>query len=183
MIGERDVRRCGSPPARRTEWLGQGPGARLVVPLMVLALVVAGMGVFHARSLAQSEKQEAEAPTVVSPSKHKHRVIAYYFRTNFRCARCRAFEAYSREAIESAFARQLKDGRLVWQVVNIEVKGNEHFAKDYNLATKSLVLVNEVRGKPPQWKNLQKIWQLVGDKEAFLRYVQDETRVYLEQRS
>ncbi len=33
-----------------------------------------------------------------------HRVIAYYFHTTYRCASCRAIEAYSREAIESAFA-------------------------------------------------------------------------------
>jgi hypothetical protein len=41
------------------------------------------------------------------------------------------------------------------------------------------VLVNEVRGKPTQWKNLEKVWQLLQDKPKFLRYVQDETRAYL----
>jgi len=119
----------------------------------------------------------------VTPSVRSHRVIAYYFHTTYRCASCRAIEAYSREAIETAFAEQLKDGRLVWRTVNTEVKGNDHFVKDYNLYTKSLVLVNEVRGKPAQWKNLEKVWQLLQDKTRFLRYVQDETRAYLSVRS
>lgn len=122
-------------------------------------------------------------PAIVSPGVHPRRVIAYYFHTTSRCASCRAIEAYSREAIESAFAEQIKEGRLVWMPVNIEVEGNEHFAEDYKLYTKSLVLVSEVRGKPAQWKNLEKVWQLLQDKPKFLRYVQDETRAYLAARS
>jgi hypothetical protein len=162
-----------------------GLGQRLAVLVVVLATVAVGIGLCHSRSLAETAKEETvtEAPTIVTPSVYPHRVIAYYFHTTYRCASCRAIEAYSREAIENAFADQLKDGRLVWKVVNIEVKGNEHFTKDYNLYTKSLVLVNEVRGKPAQWKNLEKVWQLLRDKNAFLRYVQDETRSYLAQRS
>ena len=89
----------------------------------------------------------------------------------------------AKEAIDSAFAAELHDGRLVWRVVNIETKGNEHFAKDYKLYTKSVVLVNEVRGKPAQWENLEKVWQLLQDKPGFLRYVQQETRGYLTERS
>jgi len=45
------------------------------------------------------------------------------------------------------------------------------------------VLVNEVRGKPAKWKNLEKIWQLARDKDGFFRYVQDEARSYLLQSS
>jgi hypothetical protein len=40
-----------------------------------------------------------------------------------------------------------------------------------------------VRGKPAEWKNLEKVWQLLQDKPKFLRYVQDETRGYLTERS
>lgn len=125
----------------------------------------------------------AEKPTVMTPSIHSHRVIAYYFHTTSRCASCRAIEAYSREAIENAFAAELADGRLVWKPVNIEVRGNEHFVKDYGLYTKSLVLVNEVRGRPAQWKTLEKVWQLLTDKGRFMRYVEEEARAYLAARS
>ena len=158
---------------------------RVLVALVVLATAFAGVGTLHTRSLAETATREAapEAPTIVTPSVRPHRVIAYYFHTTYRCASCRSIEAYSHEAIESAFADEIRDGRLVWKVVNIEVKGNEHFAKDYSLYTKSLVLVNEVRGKPAQWKNLADVWKLLQDKPRFLRYVQDEVRGALTQRS
>jgi hypothetical protein len=170
-------------------WFRRMPvGDRLPWGLVVAwtALVLTGIGYSAARAEAVRRADRAEAaketPTVVTAGVHAHRVVAYYFHTTYRCASCRAIEAYSREAIASAFADQLKDGRLLWKVVNIEVKGNEHFVKDYGLYTKSLVLVNEVRGKPAEWKNLEKVWQLLQDKEAFLRYVQDETRAYLTNR-
>ncbi len=185
MIGKQEVRPSGrraSPQA--TGWqVGAGRLAAGIAAVLAAAVIV--LGAFVAPAPAQPTKTETapDTPSVVPPSTQKHRVIAYYFCYNFRCARCRAFETYSREALESAFAKQLKNGSLVWKVVNVEVKGNEHFVKDYKLYTKSLVLVNEARGKPTQWKNLEKIWQLVGDKAAFIRYVQDETRAYLEKRS
>jgi len=152
---------------------------RIAAVVLATALVV--VGTLHSRSFAEPTKKttSVEAPTMVTPSVRPHRVIAYYFHTTYRCASCRAIEAYSHEAIENAFADQLKDGRLIWKVVNIEVKGNEHFVKDYSLYTKSLVLVNEVRGKPAKWKNLEKVWQLLQDKPKFLHYVQGETRDYL----
>jgi len=183
MNGQVEDRPKESPV--RPWWQRLSRGERLLVVLVMLATTVIGIGISISSSLAETAKKAAaaEAPTVVTPSVRPHRVIAYYFHTTYRCASCRAIEAYSREAIEGVFADEIKDGRILWKVVNIEVKGNEHFAKDYSLYTKSLVLVNEVRGKPAQWKNLEKVWQLLQDKPKFLRYVQDEMRAYLTTRT
>jgi hypothetical protein len=126
---------------------------------------------------------EPPAPAAAAPAPEvkvlPRRVVAYYFHGNVRCATCRKLEAYSKEAVETAFAAELKDGRVVWQAVNFDDKQNQHYLKDYKLYTKSLVIVDEANGKAKRWKNLEKIWQLVGDKPAFLRYVQGELRAYL----
>ena len=76
-------------------------------------------------------------------------------------------------------AAELDDGRLVFQAVNIEEEPNEHFIDDYKLFTKSVVLVDERSGEQAAWKNLPRVWELLGDKEAFIRYIQGETREYL----
>ncbi len=114
------------------------------------------------------------------PGAASPKVVAYYFHTTFRCSSCKKIEAYSREAIESGFSKELKEGTLQWRVINVEESGNRHFVDDYRLFTKSLVLVRLNEGKQKDWKNLMKVWELLGNKEAFLRYVQNELRSYLE---
>lgn len=109
------------------------------------------------------------------------RVVAYYFHGSVRCATCRSIEAFAKEAVETAFAAELKDGRLEWRVVNIEEPEGEHFVQDFQLATRSVVLERISGGKRIEWKNLQLIWELVRrGKEDFMKYIQDETRGYLE---
>ena len=63
--------------------------------------------------------------------------IVSYLHMNRRCVTCERLEAYSEEAIFSGFAEQLKDSSLVWRSLNFEVKGNEHFAKKYQLYSQS----------------------------------------------
>lgn len=106
-------------------------------------------------------------------------VTAYYFHGSFRCKTCRTIEQYSREAIEINFAKQLKSGKLVFQTINIDEPKNQHFVQDYQLVTRSLVLVKFVDGKQTAWKNLPAVWQKVGDQQAFFEYVASETAAYL----
>lgn len=119
------------------------------------------------------------APASADTTALERRVIAYYFHTNYRCASCRQIEAYSHQAIEAAFDKELASGRLIWRLVNVEEKGNEHFLEDYDLFTKSLIVVEEAKGQQVRWKNLAKVWQLLPHKEKFFGYVQDEVRRYL----
>ncbi|MCP4710679.1 MAG: hypothetical protein GY869_18805, partial [Planctomycetes bacterium] len=79
------------------------------------------------------------------------------------------------------FAEELKDGRLKWQAINVDESTNEHFVSDFELTAKSVVLVNQQDGKQASWKNLEKIWDLTGDKEKFVAYITNETRTSLEQ--
>ena len=98
-------------------------------------------------------------------------VIAYYFHGTMRCPTCYKLEQYSREAIENNFKDALAPGKLEFKVVNVEDKGNEHYAKDYQLYTKSLILSLVKDGKEIKWKNMDKIWEYVGNKERFIDYV------------
>ncbi len=116
-----------------------------------------------------------KAPTTAGA----HKVIAYYFHTDYRCSTCMKIEAYSKEAIEKGFPEELKNGTLEMRIVNYEKPENQHFMQDYKLVSKSLVLVNTVNGKQTEWTNLKMVWQLTGRKDAFLNYVRKEVRSYL----
>lgn len=102
------------------------------------------------------------------------RVVVYYLHMNRRCMTCGKLEAYAREAVEVGFAQQLEDSSIVFRVENFEQKGNEHFAEHYQLYSQSLILSRQHEGKETEWKNLDRIWQLVGNREDFIAYVQTE---------
>lgn len=106
-------------------------------------------------------------------------ITAYYFHGNFRCATCRAIEQLSREAIEKNFKEQLKSGKLLFLVINIDEPENEHFIQDYQLVTRSLVITQLKNGRQIAWKNLPKVWDYVRDEQAFYNYVKTEIQSYL----
>lgn len=107
------------------------------------------------------------------------RVVAYYFYTTARCATCRKLEVFAQEVIEHDFSEALQDGRLEWRPVNVQEPGNEHFTQDYNLVTKSLVLVRMKGQNLINWKNLDKIWQLVWNKEDYQSYVRSQLQDFM----
>ncbi|MFA5008684.1 MAG: nitrophenyl compound nitroreductase subunit ArsF family protein [Candidatus Omnitrophota bacterium] len=113
------------------------------------------------------------------PSNSK--VVAYYFHGNYRCPTCRKLEQYSREAIESNFKNELILGKLAFAAVNIDEKGNEHFMKDYQLYTKSLVISLVKGDKEIKSKNLVKIWEYVSNKQEFYSYVTEEIKKFLKE--
>ena len=109
-----------------------------------------------------------------------HKVIAYYFHGNKRCVSCRKIEAYTKAAIDSAFADDLKSGVLEWRVVNTDSSQNEHYWTDYKLYTKSVILSDLHDGKEMRWKNLEKVWEFLGDQKEFAAYVRSELNLFLD---
>ncbi|MFH1749010.1 MAG: nitrophenyl compound nitroreductase subunit ArsF family protein [Planctomycetota bacterium] len=119
--------------------------------------------------------QPADPPSEAADTK----VIAYYFHRTLRCPTCLSIEAQAREAIVIGFSKEIEDGQLEWQAVDIEQEGNEHFESDFELSSSSLVIV-EMRGNEvAQWKNLERVWELVEDPLGFQVYVWDELMKYL----
>jgi len=121
-------------------------------------------------------EQLNQPPVILAPEPE---ILLYYFYTNYRCVTCRKFEGYTDELLKGTFAQQLNDGRLKWLPVNVDEPKNSHFVKDYSLVTKSIVIVKQLDGKQTGWKNLDQIWQLVGDKQKFTNYVAGEINGFL----
>jgi len=121
------------------------------------------------------------APSDASPEETgvDRKIIAYYFHGDARCRTCRKIEAYTSEAIASGFAAELASGKLEWRIVNVDKPDHEHFVKDYDLTTRSVVLADAAKGGGSKWRNLVRIWDLVGDKDAFQEYIARETAAAL----
>ena len=153
--------------------------------LLAVALTAALAASPDSRQKVPSPSKTAPqtAAMAAEPAAAPHVVRVYYFHGRARCATCLKIEALSSAAVSNGYAQEVRDGKVVWNVVDTDEPGNKHFVNDYQLYTKSLIVVDMVGDKQIRWKNLSNIWTLVRDEAAFTRYVQDEVRGYLEGRS
>jgi len=110
-----------------------------------------------------------------------NKIIAYYFHGNFRCISCKKIEEWSHEAINKNFKNQIQQKQIIWKTVNTDLPENNHFVTDYNLYTKSLVLVKIYNGKKTKWKNLEKVWHYLGNQNKFYEYVINETTNFIKE--
>jgi len=159
-----------------------------ILTVVLLLFVFASLAYLAVNSLLQQaetpQQDEPLAPSPVEdgPQEAGHLVVAYYFHGTSRCQTCLRIEEYAREAIEAGFPGEIESGTLEWYAVDVEQPQNEHFVADYELTTRSLILVDMGGGVQTRWKDLSRVWELVGDKEAFVTYVRGETQAYLEGR-
>ncbi len=109
----------------------------------------------------------------------EHNIIVHYFYTNYRCKSCITIESLTQKVLQKSFSNDLLTGKLIWKAINIDKDKNKHFIEDYDLATKSVVVLEVKDNKQLRWKNLSKIWELLNDEKAFINYIEQETKQYL----
>ncbi len=112
-------------------------------------------------------------PADISPNT---KLIVYYFAEGKNCSTCASIPLYTRAALDTYFANELGSGVIVWRTVNVDEAQNAHFVTEFNLYTKSIVLIRVENGKQVRWKNLDSVWDLVYDKPAFVAYIRKEVR-------
>ena len=143
--------------------------------MALLAVVLAVVQPAGATPAAASESTAGDSATTAASE-----VVLYYFHGSHRCKTCRSMEAYAQEALETEFKKQLEAGELQWKVLNMEEPENEHFAKDFELVSSSLVLVEMKGDDVVRHEVLQEAWKLVRDEPSFIAYVQESVHKYLQ---
>jgi hypothetical protein len=131
------------------------------------------------RTEVSSSGSEQAVSAAAAPQFPHDGVAALYFHGETRCPTCRKIEATAEEAITTGFSEELQRGTMIWQVVNCAVPADRHYVEDFQLYAPTVVLVKMRNGEQVEWKNLTRVWELIGDRTAFLDYVQGEVRSYL----
>ncbi len=122
----------------------------------------------------------SQEPSEVDIAQSNRQLIVYYFHGNKRCMSCRKIEIFTHEALESNFSELLKSGRIKWEAVNTDNPKHKHFIDDFQLYTKSVVLVDIKADEMIRWKNLEEVWNLTHKKEAFHEYISKEVTAFLQ---
>ncbi len=116
-----------------------------------------------------------QTPTLASKSESvDDGLIVYYFHSNARCPTCMAIESQSHETLKADFAAPLKEGKVVWKVLNYEQPAAKPLAEKFEILMPVVVLARMKGGKVQDWKRLDEVWGLVGDKPAFAAFLRGE---------
>jgi thiol-disulfide isomerase/thioredoxin len=135
------------------------------------ALPLAG-SLISAASLAADAPKERVIP--------KDRVVVMYFHRTQRCPTCLKMGSYTEEAVKTAFSRELKAAKVAFHTIDFQDERNAAYTKGYAVAGPTLIVAKVSGKKVVEYKNLDEMWSLVADKEAFLGYVRASVKEYLE---
>jgi hypothetical protein len=159
--------------------------------LLVIMLSIGATQTFGGTTTVKKHKTKAkttaaapkttkpEAPKDTAAKVENKQLVVYYFMTSYRCHSCHYIEETTRKALDESFAKEFKSNRMVFKMINIEELANEHFVKEYKLYTKSVVLSATEGSKEIKWKNLDKVWQMIGNDAEFKSYITSEVKAYL----
>ena len=148
----------------------------LTILLVAIAIGGAVMAIRNRRAdagpAATAATQSESAPAVVQTrTAPGHVVRVTYFTTNIRCPSCLKIEELTRRTVDNRFAGEAASGRVVFELVNTDLPGNQHYLADYQLVSKTVVVAEFDDGVRGDWVNLQDVWLKFTDPDAFEDYV------------
>jgi hypothetical protein len=157
----------------------------MLARMWLLVLVAGGVALAGTTDLktgvdSTTAKTDTAAVAKTETPAVKDVVFASYFHGDVRCPTCIKLQSYSSEAILTGFEKEVKDSLVVFREVNWDREENAHFVDDYQLFTKALILSRVRDGKEIAWTNLDSIWQYVGDKDKYVKYVQTHARAFVD---
>jgi hypothetical protein len=148
---------------------------KTIFTTILLGFVVASI----AFAVLKEKKQDTESAVKNTSLNGRHHYMAYYFYTTARCPSCLKIEKYSHETLKTKFANEMSSGKILWKMLNVDEAANAHFVQKYSLNTKSVVLSEVNEGKEVKWKNLDQVWDLLGDETKFSQYIESEVRNFI----
>lgn len=86
---------------------------------------------------------QINAQTVSNPNV----VEVLYFHGKQRCITCNTIEKLTNEVLNTNFAKEVKDNKIILHIIDISKKENEKIADKYEVTWSSLILVKGVRTK------------------------------------
>jgi hypothetical protein len=146
----------------------------------IAAMAVLGVVVLCDSVLAQSAaaKPDAAKTAAVMKKAPADRIVVMYFHRTNRCDRCRTMGGYAEEAVKKGFADQIKTGKVEFHFIDFQDAKNEALTKGYKVTGPTLIVAHVVKNKVKDRKNLIEMWEKLGDKDDFIKYVQDNVKAY-----
>ncbi len=162
----------------------KGRGMNLFIRTLIAVSIMAGC-ILCACSSPASEATPSPTPTNIQvtptpqPNTNGNMVEVVYFHRTQRCYSCRYAGDTTEYAVETYFAQELANGKLVFKLVDVQDKANASIVERYGAYGSSL-FINEIIDGIDHIEAVTDIWFLIGKDEAFVNLVRSEIESALE---
>jgi hypothetical protein len=96
-------------------------------------------------------------------------VVVYYLHGTIRCVTCNRIEKQARETVESGFAGELAERKMLWREVDFDQ--DPALAKRYDVSASTVVVVRFDNGRETRFQRLDRVWPLVDKPAEFQAYI------------
>lgn len=142
---------------------------KLVLKIVLFVFLGASLLYILWNPVERDKKNLAE-----SPQRIENGIVVYYFHGTQRCKPCETIDKLTFRALHKHFKKDLDEQRIYYRPVNLDQPWNEHYIMDFNLSTKTVVLVRYLDGAQTEWKVLDDVWFLYEDEPKFIEFIRDE---------
>ena len=94
--------------------------------------------------LSCSNKKQEQ--TQVKEEIQQDGIEVLYFHGKQRCKSCVSIELRTKEMLDTYFAQEMKEGKIVFKAIDISLKENESIADKYEIAFSSLLVIKHQNG-------------------------------------
>lgn len=105
-------------------------------------VLLALIAIIALTSCGNSQKSKTQSSTQTN---QQDAVEVIYFHGKQRCVTCNAIEKSTKEVLDKEFAEQMKDGKVVFKIIDISTEEGEEIADKYEVTWSSLFI--------NQWKD------------------------------
>jgi thioredoxin-related protein len=104
----------------------------------IILLIIAGL--FFSCGNNSSVPSTSKSVDDLREQMEADRVEVMFFHNHERCSTCLNMEKLTKEVVDIYFGQQVKDGRLVMMIIDIEDKNNAEVTDDYQVIWTSLYI-------------------------------------------
>lgn len=148
---------------------------------IIIVLLIVGAGA--AFLLSPSSSKDQNTPTKDSGQKTAQaqevdKVKVYYFHNTARCSSCKTLERYTEQTINRFFQSEVKNGKVEFKSINVDLPKNTELARKYG-ATGSSLFFNQIIDGQDNIQQNTRVWRLLRNKSQFQTYLSDKINSYL----
>lgn len=106
------------------------------------------------------------------------RIEVYYFHRTRRCYSCSTLGRYIRETIEQKFSEEIKNGKIDFREINVDLPENKEVAIKFQAGGSSL-FINTIKDGQDNISQDTNIWRLLNDETQFKNYLENRINLLL----